>query len=57
MLRCVELNQTRVRINFQIKTLNNKGEVMGVKQLEEPKTYQEFLAEVDKGIFIQKENL
>lgn len=50
-------NKTRVRINFQLKTLNNKGEVVGVKQIEDSKYYQEFFAKVDKGIFIQKEKL
>lgn len=50
-------NQTRVRINFQLKTLNNKGEVVDVKQIEDSKYYQEFFAKVDKGIFIQKEKL
>jgi len=46
---------TRVRINFQMKVLNNKGEVVGVKQIEDPTYYQEFFSKVDKGIFIEKE--
>ncbi len=50
-------NQTRVRINFQFKMLNNRGEVVEVKQIEDAKYYQEFFSKVDKGIFIQKEKL
>jgi PBP1b-binding outer membrane lipoprotein LpoB len=49
--------KTRVRINFQAKTLNNKGEVMTVKQIEDPKYYQDFFSKVDKGIFIEKEGI
>lgn len=49
--------QVRVRINFQIKTLNNKGEIMDVKQIEDQAHYQAFFSKVDKGIFIQKEKL
>lgn len=49
--------QTRVRVNFQLKTMNNKGEVVGVKQIDDSKYYQEFFSKVDKGIFIQKEKL
>jgi hypothetical protein len=49
--------QTRVRVNFQLKTMNNKGEVVGVKQIDDSKYYQEFFSKVNKGIFIQKEKL
>jgi hypothetical protein len=49
--------QTRVRVNFQMKVMNNKGEVVVVKSIDDQKHYQEFFAKVDKGIFIQKEGL
>ncbi|MBI4211505.1 MAG: hypothetical protein HY540_02600, partial [Deltaproteobacteria bacterium] len=49
--------QSRVRLNFQMKRLNNKGEIIEVKPLEDPQFYQEFFSKVDKGIFIQKEKL
>jgi len=49
--------QTRVRINFQMKTLDNKGGIVDVKQIDDEKYYQEFFAKVDKGVFIQKEKL
>jgi len=47
----------RVRVNFQMKVMNNKGEVVDVKQIEDLKYYQEFFSKVDKGIFIEKEKL
>jgi hypothetical protein len=49
--------ETRVRINFQMKTLNNKNEVVDIKQIEDPKYYQDFFSKVDKGIFIEKEGI
>lgn len=49
--------ETKVRVNFSLKTMNNKGEVQGVKQIDDSKHYQEFFSKVDKGIFIQKEKL
>jgi hypothetical protein len=49
--------ETRVRVNFQIKTMNNKAEVMTVKQVEDGNYYQTFFSKVDKGVFIQKEKL
>jgi len=42
-------SQTRVRVNFQTKTLNNRGEVMSVGQINEPAFYSTFFAKVDKG--------
>jgi len=49
--------KTRVRMNFQIKTFDNKGQVMEVVQVQEQKFYQDFFAKVDKGIFLAKERL
>ena len=49
--------QVKVRVNFQAKALNNKGEVMEVQQIEDEQFYQDFFSKVDKGIFIQKEDL
>jgi len=50
-------DQTRVRINFQAKTLNNKGEVMQVQQIEDEKFYQDFFSKVDKSIFLAEEKV
>jgi len=48
---------TRVRINFQMKTFDNKGDVMEIVHIQDSKFYQEFFSKVDKGIFIAKEKL
>lgn len=50
-------NTTRVRANFQIKILNNKGGIIKIQQITDEKYYQDFFSKVDKGIFIQKEKL
>jgi len=50
-------NQSRVRVNFQLKNLDNKGGIVEVKQILDEKYYQDFFSKVDKGIFIQKEKL
>jgi len=50
-------DQCRVRVNFQLKFYDNKGNVMKIEQIQDAKYYQDFFAKVDKGIFIQSENL
>lgn len=47
----------RLRVNFQVKILNNKGEVITVKAIEDPAFYQAFLQKVDKGVFLEKQGL
>lgn len=47
----------RVRVNFEIKTMDNKGALVDVKPIENPLFYQKFFATVDKGIFIGKQKL
>lgn len=49
--------KTRVRTNFQLKQMNNKGGVDKVQTMDDPKFYQEFFTKVDKGIFIEKEDI
>jgi hypothetical protein len=49
--------QSRVRVNFQLKTLDNKGGIVEIKQLEDAPYYNLFFSKVDKGIFIEKEKL
>ena len=48
---------TRVRANFVIKSMNNRGGVTKIHTVEDPKFYQEFFSKVDKGIFIEKEKI
>jgi hypothetical protein len=49
--------QTRVRVSFQEKIIDNLGAVMGASRIDDPKFYQDFFAKVDKGVFLQKEKL
>ncbi len=50
-------DQTRVRVNFQTKVMDNKGSVMDVHQVEEAEFYQNFFAKVDKAVFLGKSKL
>ncbi len=47
--------KSKVRANFQAKILDNKGNTVEVKTVDDPKFYQDFFMKVDKGIFIQKQ--
>jgi hypothetical protein len=47
----------RVRANFQKKVMDNKGAVMKIEQISDPAYYQEFFSKVDKGVFIQQQNI
>ena len=49
--------QTKVRVNFQIKQLDNYGNVITVNQIQEAQFYQDFFSKVSKSIFIQEEKL
>lgn len=47
----------RIRANFQSKILDNKGAVVTVRQITDEEFYKDFFAKVDKGIFIQQQNI
>ncbi|HEY7535300.1 MAG TPA: hypothetical protein VH878_05085 [Thermodesulfobacteriota bacterium] len=49
--------QTKVRMSFQAKVLDNTGRVISVEQVQDEKYYQDFFSKVDKGIFIEKEKI
>jgi hypothetical protein len=49
--------QTRVRVNFQVRVLDNLGNYLEIHQVDEQEFYQTFFSKVDKGIFIQKEQI
>ncbi|MCX8073256.1 MAG: hypothetical protein N3C12_12515 [Candidatus Binatia bacterium] len=49
--------ETKVRLNCQTKTFNNRGEVMEVHTIVVPEYYQQFFSKVDKGLFLEKEQL
>ena len=47
----------KLRLNFQVKVLNNKGEVLRVEAVHDPHFYQQFFQRVDKGVFYEKEGV
>jgi hypothetical protein len=49
--------QTKVRVSFQRKVLDNRGEVVEVQPIDDGDFYQNFFSRMDKGLFLQKENL
>jgi hypothetical protein len=49
--------QTKVRANFRRKIIDNLGDVMEVKQIQDEKFYLEFFSKVNKGVFLQKEKI
>lgn len=50
-------SRSRVRVNFQRKTVDNRGGTLEVRQVDERKFYQDFFSKVDKGIYLQNERL
>ncbi len=50
-------DQIRVRVNFQIKLIDNVGRVIKIEQVEDQAFYQEFFSKVDKSIFLGKEGV
>ena len=46
-----------MRMNFQLKAYDNHGDLITLGQIDDEQFYQDFFAKVDKGIFIQKENI
>lgn len=50
-------DKTRVRMNFQHKTLDNFGCPTVIKTIYNPEYYTLFFEKVSKGIFIEKNNI
>ncbi|HSP96314.1 MAG TPA: hypothetical protein VL049_03570 [Candidatus Dormibacteraeota bacterium] len=49
--------QTKVRVSFQRKVLDNRGQVVEVEPVTDLEVYQSFFSRMDKSLFLQKENL
>jgi hypothetical protein len=49
--------QTRVRASFQRKILDNRGGVLRVAPIDDPKFYQDFFYRMDKSVYLQREQL
>ncbi len=50
-------SRTKVRVNFQIKKVDNYGAVVEVFQVQDVQFYQDFFLKVSKSIYLQEENL
>jgi len=50
-------SEARVRINFQLKLLENGSRAKEVQTVLDGRIYQEFFSKVDKGLFLQREKL
>ena len=50
-------SQTKVRMNFLFKLLNNKGGLKKTQMIHDAKFYQDFFALVDKAVFLEKEKV
>ncbi len=50
-------NGMRLRVNFQVKVMNNRGEVAKVESIGDPTFYQNFFQQVDKGVFYELEGV
>lgn len=49
--------ETKLRISFVQKTLDNSGATMHVEELNDPLFFQTFFAKVDQSVFYQKEQI
>lgn len=50
-------NQSRVRVNFQKRVLDERGATMAAQPVNDAAFYQAFFSKVDKGIFLQQEGV
>ena len=50
-------SQTKVRVSFQRKVLDNRGDVVEVQPIDDPVFYQDFFSRMDKSLYLQQENL
>jgi hypothetical protein len=49
--------QTRVRVSFQRKVLDSRGNAVEVVSISDPVFYQDFFSRLDKSVYLQKERL
>ena len=50
-------DETRVRVNFKRKLLNEYGNAIRINEVTQEDYYQNFFSRVDKAIFIQKQKI
>ena len=50
-------DRTRVRVSFQRKVLDSRGQPVEVTPISDPVFYQDFFARLDKSVYLQRERL
>lgn len=50
-------NETKVRVTFQTKTVDNFGSPLSATQVDDERFYQDFFSKVDKSLFFEKERI
>jgi hypothetical protein len=50
-------SQTKVRVSFQRKVLDNRGGMVEVQPIDDPVFYQDFFSRMDKSLYLQQEKL
>lgn len=49
--------RTKVRVSFQRKVLNSRGDLVEVTPISDPVFYQDFFSRLDKSVYLQRERL
>jgi hypothetical protein len=49
--------QTKIRVSFQRKVLDNRGRVVDVQPIDDVTFYRDFFSRMDKSVYLQKERL
>lgn len=49
--------QTRIRISFQRKVFDSRGQVIEVQPIDDAAFYRDFFSRIDKSVYLQKERL
>jgi len=49
--------EVRLRVSFHLRVTDGAGRVRELREVTDPLVYQEFLAKVDKSVFLQRESL
>lgn len=50
-------DKVRVRASFQSKVFDNRERLLKVRQIEQDTFYFDFFAKIDKGLFLQQQNI
>lgn len=49
--------ETRLRLSFHRRVLDNRGNLMGSEEVTDPVFYQEFFRKIDQGLFLENQRI